>query len=301
MNKRPDGTLVKDISKFQELAFHIMPDRTNSNALFDLSIDLQHTFAYLEKYNDKPKGERITLFEIILAALGRAMMLRPKSNRFVQGRRLFQRNELSIMFVVKKQKTEEGEEINAKILFSPYDTLQDVSIRTKKIVSEARSGTSSNAEKIEFFGRLPRWIIRIIAKVLFITNKINCPIYSVTKEMPMFASVFLTHLGSIDLDAVYHHLYEMGTTSFFISTGKVHKAPIIDQETEEILVHPMMQLRLNIDERVADGIYWVRTVKLLKNFIQNPSLMEEPIDVTDELLDKLKLKYLPEDKQISKR
>ncbi|MHA1776930.1 MAG: hypothetical protein ACTSWC_09145, partial [Promethearchaeota archaeon] len=65
---RPDATLVKGISKYQELAFHIMPRRNDSFALFPMKIDVDNAINYLEKTNVN-RSDKITLFDIILTAL----------------------------------------------------------------------------------------------------------------------------------------------------------------------------------------------------------------------------------------
>ena len=37
-------------------------------------------------------------------------------------------------------------------------------------------------------------------------------------------------------------------------------------------------LSLTIDERLSDGFYYGRTLKLLKKLIENPELLEAPLD-----------------------
>ena len=124
--RRPDATLVKSTSKFHELMFHLMPRKTNLNFMHHMTLDLDNTFSFLDEVN-KDRDEKITLFEVILTGLQRVAIVKPKVNRFIKGRRLWQRNELSINFVVKREKTEAGEEVNALIRFSPYETLETVS------------------------------------------------------------------------------------------------------------------------------------------------------------------------------
>ena len=37
-------------------------------------------------------------------------------------------------------------------------------------------------------------------------------------------------------------------------------------------------LGLTIDERIADGYYYSKTVRLLKKLLENPQLLEKPLD-----------------------
>ena len=127
MPRRPDATLVKDITKFHEFEFHVMRGRNESAIQFDLDIDLSNTLPYLDKINRGRKKKKLTLFHIILCACVRTIALRPKLNRFVSNRRLWQRNEIVFSFVVKKYLDETADSTTAMISFSPYETLDSVS------------------------------------------------------------------------------------------------------------------------------------------------------------------------------
>ena len=37
-----------------------------------------------------------------------------------------------------------------------------------------------------------------------------------------------------------------------------------------------LDIGLTIDERIADGYYYAKTIKLLKHLLQNPELLERP-------------------------
>ena len=39
-----------------------------------------------------------------------------------------------------------------------------------------------------------------------------------------------------------------------------------------------VDLGLTIDERIADGYYYSKTVRLLKKLLENPQLLEKPLD-----------------------
>ncbi len=300
--RRPDAELVKT-SKFHEMEFYIMKRKIDSSIYFKTQIDLTHTFEFLEEYNKNRKDEdKLTLFQIYLTAGVRTMALRPKINRFVAGRRLWQRNQILFAFVVKKEKTEDGEEINAMIEFDPFDTLEIVQKTVAAEIYEARYGVNKNEQDVKFWGAMPRWLIRFIFWLMKWTDDLNMPIYSLTKDIPMWSSVFLAHLGSIGVPAVYHHLFELGTTSLLITVGKMHKAQIINEETDKVEIKRVMELKINIDDRIAPGSYTGPTINLFKELIENPESLIKPPDLTDEQLDKLKLKkYKKERKEREKR
>ncbi len=106
----------------------------------------------------------------------------------------------------------------------------------------------------------------------------------------MWATVFIAHLGSIKMDAAYHHLYEAGNAGIFLTIGRIHKAAVVNQETEEIKVKKVMNCRIAIDDRIADGAYTGPAVYMLKDLIENPDSLVDPPELTHEQLDKLMLK-----------
>ncbi|NHJ87192.1 MAG: hypothetical protein FK734_17140 [Asgard group archaeon] len=290
MPRRPDAELVKT-TKFRELEFHIMHGRNESIIYYDTLIDLTHTFEFLEEYNkNRSEDDKLTLFQIFLAACTRAVALRPKVNRFVSGRRLWQRNQIIFSFVVNKDKTEQGEEVNAMIELDPFDTLESVQKIISKHINEARYGENPNEKDIKFFGGLPRFLIRFIFWFARWMDEHNLPLYSITKDMPLFCTAFIGHLGSIGVDAVYHHPFELGTASLLLIMGKIHKAAIVNQESGEIEVKEAMNVRISIDDRIASGIYTGPTVDILKELVEHPEPLLKPPELTDEQLDKLMLK-----------
>ena len=89
-------------------------------------------------------------------------------------------------------------------------------------------------------------------------------------------ALVLTNLGSIKLHAGYHHLTNWGTTSVFCAIGEIKKRPFYnDDGTFEM--KPSIDLGLTIDERIADGYYYAKTVRLLKTLLENPQLLDKPL------------------------
>ena len=289
MPRRPDAELI-ETSKFNELMFYFMKGRNESTIYFDLQVDLSNTLAFLAEFNKgRKEEEKLTLFQLMLTAGARTVTLRPKVNRFVAGRRLWQRNRIVFSFVVKKEKTDEGEEVNAMIDFDPYDNLETVRERVAAVIHEARYGVNKNEEDIKFWSAMPRIFIRFIFWFMRWRDERNIPMYGLTKDVPMWATVFIAHLGSLNIDAAYHHTYEIGNAGLFITVGRMHKAAVVNQETEEIEVKTVMNLRISIDDRIADGAYTGPTVYMLKDLIENPESLIKSPELTHEQLDKLKL------------
>ncbi len=176
------------------------------------------------------------------------------------------------------------------IEFDPFDTLETVQKRVYEHIYEARHGENKNEKDIKFFGALPRWLIRFIFWFVRWMDEHNRPIYSITKDMPLWCTAFIAHLGSIGIDAVYHHLFDLGTAGLLVTIGKMHDAPVVNKESKKIEIRKVMELRFSIDDRMAPGSYTGPTIHLLKELIENPEPLLKPPELSDEQLDKLMLK-----------
>ena len=93
---------------------------------------------------------------------------------------------------------------------------------------------------------------------------------------PYYSSVVLTNLGSIKLHAGYHHLTNWGTTSVFCAIGERKKRPFYSEDGSTEM-RDSVDLGLTIDERIADGDYYSKTIRLLKTILENPELLEKPL------------------------
>ena len=99
---------------------------------------------------------------------------------------------------------------------------------------------------------------------------------SIIATDPYYCSVVLTNLGSLKLDAGYHHMTNWGTNSVFCAIGLMKKRPFYDEDGS-VEMRMSVDLGLTIDERIADGYYYAKTVRLLKVLLENPELLERPL------------------------
>ena len=107
---RRDATLVRDADPLHAFMPYLLLGRTDNEALLNDEIDLTAVMEYLEKKNASSPDFKYTIFHVVLAALAKTIYLRPAMNRFLQGHRLYQRNDISFSFVVKRAFTDHAEE-----------------------------------------------------------------------------------------------------------------------------------------------------------------------------------------------
>jgi hypothetical protein len=91
----------------------------------------------------------------------------------------------------------------------------------------------------------------------------------------MHTSIYIANLGSIGFqDAPFHHLYEWGTSSIFLTFGRLHKERSFTKDGTE-KVRYVINAGITIDERISEGIFFTNAIKLFRKYVENPRLMEE--------------------------
>ena len=102
---RRDGMWLRDVDALHVIMPYLYPNRADNEAFIQESIELETIEKYLEEKNANLNDgeEAYKLFHVFLAAVVKTITLRPKMNRFIKGGRMFQRDELSLAFVVKKK------------------------------------------------------------------------------------------------------------------------------------------------------------------------------------------------------
>ena len=99
---------------------------------------------------------------------------------------------------------------------------------------------------------------------------------AVTEGDPNYTTILTSNLGSIQCPSVYHHLNNYGTNSVMITIGTLHKEEVLMPDgTKEI--RDVVDIGATLDERIADGFYFARSLKLIKHIFAHPELLEKPL------------------------
>jgi len=264
MIRRPDGDYVREAPPLRRLMPHLMPTRSGSVVFFDQQLDVSRTLRFLE-------GRDYKLFTVVLAAANRAISERPKMNRFVVGRRLYQREHVTLSFAVKKAFADEAKLTTVKVRFDPEDDLSAVARRAREAIGVGKGSAETTSEKeMNVVTMLPRFVARAAIAAQRGLDYFNLLPAQMIEADPLYASMFLANLGSVGLDAAYHHLYEYGTCSIFAVVGRIHRAPVVTED-DEIEVRDVVDVRFSFDERIADGFYAARTLERFGKYIEDPA------------------------------
>lgn len=245
--------------------------RAESVVYFQRRLDVTDTLVFLNQ--KKKEGTKLSLFTLLVAAGARTFEKRPVLNRFVLGRRLYQRELFDVSYVVKKNMSDEGEEL---LLTIPVDSSMGA-IEIAEMMShkheEIKSKEENGLDKLmAMFGRLPRPVLRFLFSIVRLLDYHGILPAFIRDELPFYCSVFISNLGSIGVDAPFHHLYELGTTSIFLAFGKPYRETVVGRDGK-VEVRKLMNLNFTVDERVCDGYYLARSFDMFIRYMENPETL----------------------------
>ena len=274
---RKDGRLLRELDSLHFITGIIYPNRCDNEAYISETIDLTNLNAYIAEKNAAGGDFPYTMFHLIVAALAKTITLRPKLNRFIVNRNFYQRNEVSLSFVVKKQFSDKGAEALAVLHAKEEDTLETIHDYIRQQVTFCRSEQiDSSTESMDFLNRLPRFVSKTAVRIICWLDKHGWVPASMIETDPYYTSCVVSNLGSIKLKCGYHHLTNWGTCSLFCVIGEKKLRPFY-AEDGSMEMRESLQLGLTIDERLADGYYYSKSVRLLNHLLQNPALLELPL------------------------
>lgn len=279
---RTDGKKIKKLTPIFKIMPCVMLDRADSQVYFKQDIALK----YLDEYIDRKtqEGIRLSYMNIIYAAIVRIIGERPRLNRFAMNGALYQRDKIYVSLVIKKSLTDDGVETPLKLPFNGDENIFEIKEKLDAAIEKNKDveATNKTDKLVSVLSAIPSGLIRTIVKILMFLDKHGIMPKKIIEASPFHTSVFLTNVGSLGIDSIYHHIYNFGTTSMFFSMGKKKKSFIY--EDEEFKQEKSITLAFVGDERICDGYYYASSFKLLNKYLKKPELLEKKEEVEKELV-----------------
>ena len=274
LGDRRDGVLLRELDSLHYITGIIYPNRCDNEAFISERIDLTNINAYLQKKNADNPEYKYNLFQLIVTALLKTITLRPKMNRFIANSNFYQRNEVSAAFVVKKLFADQGAEALAFIHSKPEDTLDTVHDYIFRQVSSCRSDkVDSSTGAMDILNKIPRFVSKTAVKFIMFLDKHGWVPKDMIATDPYYSSVVIYNLGSIKMKSGYHHLTNWGTCSMICLIGEIKDRPVFFPDGH-FEMRPTVDLGITIDERLADGYYYSKTMRLIRKLLEHPELLE---------------------------
>ncbi|MDP4133295.1 MAG: 2-oxo acid dehydrogenase subunit E2 [Bacillota bacterium] len=274
---RRDAVRVRDIDGMHFYMAYLMPKRTEAEVYLNETVDVTNLLEYIKnKY--KTEGRKLSVFHCVITAVARTILMRPLLNRYVSGKHYYMRKKITMGFIIKKQFKDSSEE--SLMILTPNDneSVNDISDRIANKVKSTRGGNSSGSpdKALDLVKHLPKPLMHIFMFILRTADNLGLMPRVVTDMDTNYCTVLLSNLGSIKCNAVYHHLNNIGTNSIVITIGEIHQQMLPD-ENGELRVRDVLNLGVTLDERIADGFYFARSLKLVKHMFVNPDLLDIPL------------------------
>ena len=279
LGDRRDATLLRNTDAMHFIMGIIYPHRADNEAYIAERVNLEPIKAYLAGKNVEGIPFKYTFFHVILTALVKTVTLRPKLNRFYANENYYQRNKITAGFVIKKEFSDGSEEAVALLEAKPDATIdtihQEIYQRVHATRNEQKKNTTDNS--MDILNKLPRFLSKAVIRFIRWLDRHGwCPDVLIGDD-PNYSSVFLSNLGSIKLRSGYHHLTNWGTCSLFCVIGEKKWTPLYDTHGL-VEMRETVDLGLTVDERIADGYYYSKSIRLFKYLLEHPALLEQPMN-----------------------
>lgn len=272
---------------------YIMRSKSDSWVLFEDRIDITHTQEFLHKMR-RSEIPGLTLYHIVFAAIVRTYSQVPELNRFIQRNNIYARNEMKGSMVVMKGMQRDSERTTIMPRFEMDATLPEVAAeiealanpidRTKKVMEDENKNDFDRLEVA--LALIPGWLISFVFSLLKLLDRYGWIPGKITALSPFHSSFFITNMGSIGMQPVYHHIYEFGTISIFGAIGSKETVHELDREGR-LRRKTYLNMKFVVDERICDGFVYAIGFKHIKSGISKPEqLMERPKEVFHDHIDR---------------
>ena len=278
---RSDGRKLKTLGPFFRVIPHVMKERSDSHVYYTQDLPLKYLDEYIAK--KESEGIRMSYMNIIYAALVRLLAEKPSLNRFVMDGRTYARHGITISLAIKKEMTEEIEETTLKIPFTGSENIFEIKEKLDSTIAKNKdlSAENSTDKLAKLLSLVPDWLFKFIVNILMFLDKHGILPKAIINASPFHTSAFLTNVGSLGIDTIYHHIYNFGTTGIFLAMGKKKKSYIY--EDDNIVQEKVISLAWVADERICDGFYYANALKSFYRYMKKPELLEKNIEPKEDI------------------
>lgn len=275
---RSDGVKVKDAEAIEKIIPHIMSKRSDAHNWCEVAMRCETVDNWINDVYERT-GVSFNYLSVVIAGLVRLYATRPKLNRFVMNGRIFQRNAIYVSITIKASLRDDAPDLSLKVRFTGQESIFDVKEKVDNAINtmlkqQTNNKTTNTANALT---RVPNCLIKFGVGLIKFLDKHGMLPKKIMDASPFHTSFYITNLKSIKGEWIYHHLYDFGTTGLFVGMGKEKLEPVVDDG--KLAVGKVMRLGITMDERYCDGFYFIKTLKLWREFMADPKLLEAPLDI----------------------
>lgn len=267
---RSDGKPVAPDDPVYALIPYFISKKYDAMNMVTLDIPEEPLRTYMNQ--KRKEGKRVSHTALILTAYLRAAAKYPALNRFIMGKKIYQRNDFTVTMVVLKPGAEK--DTQSKIHLDYSDDIFTVQDKLMGYIEENRKPEEANALD-RIMPKLIRlnWLLGIVAGALKLMDRIGILPKSLIEASPFHASLLISNLASIRTNHIYHHIYQFGTISIAMTMGNMREVP--RRSRDGIVFDRCIPIGVVMDERIASGHYFAQAFAEIKRNLTHPELMEK--------------------------
>lgn len=264
---RADGVFVRRVHPYRRLMWFIMPTRNESVVYYEDKIRAEKLIEYLGNTKERFHCD---VTHAYVAALNVAIAESPTMDQFVLGRRIYRRKERSITFSMKRVALDKKAKIAVvRMPMRNEENFASMCERINSKINHQRSGKKTHSDKeYQLFDILPRSALRSFVWLFRALDYVNLLPYAFTKEDALYTSAVVANLGSLNMGAGFHHLYEWGTASVFAMVGKIEDQAVV--EDGKVVPGKVLTVRYSYDERIDDGLSTRQAIWRVNEILSDP-------------------------------
>jgi len=273
---RKDAKRCKDVMGMNQICIDLKPKRSVSELYINQKMDVTNLVDYISKHKEIDK---LTYFHAFAMTIGKVIYNRPLLNRFVANRHVYEHNDVSLSFVMKISFEDKSEEIMVIIPVREDENIftlsKKIGEKVEKVRQKSDTGEGAN-DAIQILAKLPNILrIPIVGLFKFFDRHGWLPGFLI-KDNLYYSSMVLSNLGTLKCGGIYHNVTDFGTCSGLITIGEI-KEEIVLENNKKVKKY-FCEFGVTIDERIADGFYFIKSLKLMQHILNNPELLEERAD-----------------------
>ena len=271
--RRSDGRRLDHIDPIVQFMPYVMPTRNDAMNMITEYVDYDPIADYIKKRSKE--GVKVSFTALVVAAYTRAIAEYPALNRFIMNKQVFARNTINASLTVLRNAKDKNnlDEALIKMTFKPDATIDEVAEQINRLTADAVDADADNGTA-DFAGKIIKFrlLVQLVVALARLMDRYGILPKALYDLSPFHCSMFITNVASIGLSTIYHHLYNFGNTSIFISLGKFERKAVPSHDGVQFKT--VIPLGVVTDERICGGANYAQGLMYFKKLLLHPELLE---------------------------
>ena len=272
---RRDGRRLRSLPSFAQLMPYITPRRGDALRYYSDSLEVSALEPWLRERR-RQQWQGMGILHLFIAAWVRTVASCPGLNRFVSGQKLYARDTVDTVMMLQQGQAGEPEDVIAKTVFYPTDTVFDVYRKLGERVDSLKAGEPSDAARMaEGLQRIPGLLLKFVMWFLNLLDYFSLLPGRMLRASPFHGSMMITETGNPGTGPLFRHLYGFGALPAFVGIGP-RRSTVEVQPDGTLAERSYVDYTVTLDGRLMDEAACADALRHLKYFLQNPKELEYP-------------------------